>query len=287
VAVPRFDTFIAIDWSGATKQYSGIAVAACDSGRSTPKLIRPLAAPRWTRSTVADWLCGKLAGRRRLLIGLDFAFGFPFADGGYLGGNAPLVRSVFDLWKLIDSESPDPDFGCDSFISNPAYSSLFWKAGPTPLHWIEHKRRTEYACAERTRTRPETVYKLLGSKQVGKASLTGMRVLHHIRSVKVGDVAFWPFEKVRTSAMVEIYPTLFRKRSTGSSAKLRSSRDLNQALTVFGCNAISHSRNLSDHETDALISAAGLRTIAQSPTTWSHRDLSSSRVQREGWIFGV
>ena len=39
----------------------------------------------------------------RLLIGLDFAFGFPFEgkDVGYLGGRARQVDSVFSLWELI------------------------------------------------------------------------------------------------------------------------------------------------------------------------------------------
>ena len=286
----NFDTFIAIDWSGALGHYGGIAVAKCNAGRSAPCLVTPLAS-RWTRSEVVNWIYSQLEGNQRLLIGLDFAFGFPFEgqDIGYLGGRARQVDSIFSLWELIEEKCcVDPDFGCTTFIEDPGYASLFWKSGPLPEAWVERKRRTELACVEATHTRPETVYKLIGSKQVGKCSVTGIRVLNHIRSAKKECVSFWPFDEVRGSAIVEIYPTLFRKSGTGSLAKLRS-QDLKTALAVFGSDSMhgSRSADLSDHETDALISAAGLRSLAGIPATWSHPELRSSRVQREGWIFGV
>src|SRR5262249_51783057 len=156
------------------------------------------------------------------------------------------------------------DFGCTRFISNPDHEPLFWKSGPKPEHWIERKRRTEHACAEATRTLPDTLYKLVASKQVGKASITGMRVLHRMRSPKGDRLAVWTFEPIQRSAMVEIYPTLFRKVATGSTAKLRSTAELNQALSQLGSRLFTRGHrprpqsctdSLSDHETDALISA--------------------------------
>jgi hypothetical protein len=288
--IPQFDEFIAIDWSGAARGYDGIAAAFCRRGHSAPALI---IAPgrRWTRREITEWLKSKLAGRKRLLIGFDFAFGFPFeSDLGYLGGRVPEVAGIFDLWELIESKSCDEsDFGCLRFVNDPDYASLFWTAGTRPAEWIERKRLTEHACAAETGTRPDTLYKMLHSKQVGKASITGMRVLHHIRSSKQSGTAIWPFEKVRKSAMVEIYPTMFRKQAAGSIAKLRSLAELNAALTALGSQAMTASARtkLSDHETDALLSAAGLRSIAHLPAVWSPAGWKSRRVQSEGWIFGV
>jgi len=284
----RFDAFIGIDWSGATGNYDGIAIARCEAASSAPKLIGPPGARRWTRSNVASWICAEVNRSPRLLIGLDFAFGLPFEDRhGYLGGRARAVDSIFALWKLIDeSSSADADFGC-TFANHPQYASLFWKSGPKPAAWNQRKRRTEFACAEATQTHPETVYKLLGSKQVGKASISGIRVLRHIRERSQGAVTFWPFEKVGGSVMVEIYPTLFRKKATGSTAKLRTAKELNVALERFGSRRVAEAQHLSDHDTDALISAAGLRWIARNPSVWSQPELSTTRVQREGWIFGV
>jgi hypothetical protein len=287
--IPQFDAFIAIDWSGAARHYDGIAAAMCEAGRSAPTLIDP-PARHWSRSTLAKWLEDRLRSGRRLLIGLDFAFGFPFEPGiGYLGGKARRIRNIFSLWSLIETKSGgEADFGCARFISDPDYEQLFWKSGKMPEQWIARKRRTEYACADATHTRPDTPYKLLHSKQVGKASITGIRVLHKMRSRNHHFVAIWPFETVSQSAIVEIYPTLFRKIATGSIAKLRSLEALNPALTKFSSRTLRYaeSPDLSDHETDALLSAAGLRFIANDPRIWSPDELNSKTVQREGWIFG-
>jgi hypothetical protein len=287
--VPEFDNFVAIDWSGAVRNYDGIAVAICRPGRTAPKLVQ---APghRWTRKTIADWLTSQLGKGSRLLIGFDFSFGFPFeTDGGYLGGKAPAIDDIFSLWTLIEARSAgDRDFGCTRFIADTDYAFLFWLQGTRPTHWIERKRRTEVACAELTKTRPDSLYKILHSKQVGKASITGIRVLHHIRTSTSGRVAIWPFEKVRTSAIVEIYPTMFRKMAAGAVAKIRSRQQLNAALGRIGSQPMrSINEDFSDHETDALLSAAGLRKIAGDPAVWNPLETTSPRVQREGWIFGV
>jgi hypothetical protein len=288
---PAFDTFIAIDWSGASKLSNGIAVAKCELGKSAPRLIGPDRKSHWTRTAIAEWLDRELDSGQSLLIGFDFAFGLPFeTDQGYLGGKARQIQNIFDLWSLIEDRSDgDPDYGCAAFIDDPRYASLFWKSGPRPETWIERKRKTEFACAEATQTYPDTVYKLLGSKQVGKASITGIRLLHRIRSSRKKRVSFWPFEEIRSSAIVEIYPTLFRKSATGSINKVRSLSDLNSALARFDSNPL-HPRALmefSDHETDALISAAGLRSFAALPSTWDLNDTRTPLARREGWIFGV
>ena len=149
-----------------------------------------------------------------------------------------------------------------------------------------YKRQTEIACATATKTRPETVFKLIGSKQVGKASLTGIRVLRQVRARSAGKVSIWPFEKPSDSVMVEIYPTLFRKQAADTLAKLRTRSDLDAALRHLGSKGVEDAdENLSDHDTDALISAAGLRRL------WGDGRMSlapvSGRVGREGWIFGV
>jgi len=287
--VPDFDAFIAIDWSGAARAYDGIAVAMCRAGRGAPKLVAPRAT-RWTRQGTAGWLKRILGSGQRLLIGFDFAFGFPFEEHGYFGGHTPGIDDIFSLWDFIDSKSADDDdFGCTTFISDSTLQHLFWKSGPKPPQWVERKRIAEHACAQATKTRPDTLYKLLHSKQVGKASITGMRVLNHLRSSKAARLSVWPFQPPTGSVIVEIYPTMFRKLSTGSIAKIRSRRHLNLALAPLNSLPMPGKTidRLSDHETDALISAAGLRSIAHNADVWSRPELTSPRVRREGWIFGV
>ena len=291
VSAPTFDAFVAVDWSGASKVYKGIAVAKCEAGRSAPTLMASERGRLWTRAAFAEWLKQELNDGKRLLIGLDFAFGLPYeANHGYLGGQASQIDNIFALWNLIDRDSrAESDFGCTTFVNHPKYASLFWRSGPRCSTWAERKRQTELACAKATRTYPETVYKLLGSKQVGRASITGIRVLHHVRAHYGKQVAIWPFEKVKHSTIVEIYPTLFRRSSMGTVAKVRSVSDLNAGLAVLGSDPVARRghQSLSDHETDALLSAAGLRSIARLPETWIPRNSTGSLARREGWIFGV
>jgi hypothetical protein len=283
----NFDAFIAIDWSGAVGWYTGIAVAICGPGRAAPRLVRP-ARTRWSRQEIAEWLEKRLGDGKRLLIGFDFAFGFPFEKCGYLGGQAKEIKDIFGLWAFIEERcAAESDFGCRPFVEHPDLAPLFWKEGPRPGMWVERKRLAEHACAETTKTRPDTLYKLLHSKQVGKASITGMRVLNYLHACRKHCVAIWPFETPRASAIVEIYPTMFRKLATGSIAKLRSRADLNRALVNLNSRPMIQTGHFSDHDTDALISAAGLRSIAHDPNMWSRPEIASARVRREGWIFGV
>ena len=281
-----FHGYIAIDWSGADGRYAGISMALCTPGRGAPRLIAPEAA-LWTRTAVADWLDRELKSGRPLLIGCDFAFGLPFERHGYLAGAAPELGGIFDLWELIEEASAGAaDFGCARVFADPRFAPLYWQSGRQPAAWTLRQRRAEVACARATGTHPECVFKLIGPKQVGKASLTGIRVLRHVRSENRARVAVWPFEPVGSkSVLVEIYPTLFRKQAAGGLVKLRTAEALNAALRKLGARGVP-AATLSDHDTDALISAAGLRHLIE------HAGVTLSlpadpHIRREGWIFGV
>lgn len=270
-----FDAFIAIDWSGAAPGYNGISVARCTPGTGAPSLVKP-PGKRWTRTAVAEWLDGELAGDARLLVGFDLAFSMP------LGCVA--APNVFALWELVDEASGgEADFGAASVPLDARFAPFYWCRGTMPAAWRERRRATELACIASTGTRPETVFKLVGAKQVGKASLTGMRVLRHLRNRHAGRVSVWPFEPARRSVLVEIYPTLFRRQAAGTLAKLRTTGELNVALRALGASP-TRGNGYSDHDTDALISAAGLRRFC---ATGAPLPAVNGRIRREGWIFGV
>src|SRR3546814_20141687 len=83
----RFQCFAAIDWSGAKgRRHKGIAVAICDSGDATPRLVerhRP-----WSRTEVLEWLL-ETASETPTLYGFDFSYAPPIVErGAYLPGEA-------------------------------------------------------------------------------------------------------------------------------------------------------------------------------------------------------
>jgi hypothetical protein len=279
-----FDRFIAIDWSGA-KPAKGIAVAEAGAGSAPPSLVRPPAGARsWSRRATLDWLLGRLDGSERLLIGMDFAFSLGCdRRGRFIAGDA---GTAFDLWGLVDAAgAAEEDFFGGAFATAGRHRHRFWHRGARPAGFDPCRRLTETAC---TQGSPESPYKLIGAKQVGKGALAGMRVLKALRERGRGRVGVWPFEPVGDgSAVVEIYPRLFLRRCGWGNGKVRDRAGVNWCLARLGSRPLRPAPEpLSDHDTDALVSAAGLRTLAAAPRAWSP-PLPERARRQEGWIFGV
>ena len=81
---PRFDAFVAIDWSGAKgRRHKGIAIAEARSD-APPRLVRP--GHVWSRTEVLRWLLRR-AKKEPTLFGFDFSFAPPIVEKGeYLLG---------------------------------------------------------------------------------------------------------------------------------------------------------------------------------------------------------
>ena len=288
----RFDTVLAIDWSGARGNYQGIAVAECKVEAGGPNLVPPPTGRVWRRAALAGWLSARIDRGERLLVGFDFAFAFPWRDGaGYLPGfSAARPGSAFEFWKTVDGVcARDPDFFGGAFVADPRFARLFWSRGGRPEGFTERARETERQCAAEGRGRPESVFKLIGPKQVGKASLAGMRLFTWLRRRHGPRLRFWPFEPVDGAGAicVEIFPRLFLSAAAMGSGKIRDRMSAARAVAHFGAAApVDLPGRLTDHEADALVSAAALRAWAKEPAPWRAPDACDGAIQ-EGWIFGV
>ncbi len=293
----RFDLYIGIDWTGAkptgTAPPKGIAIAV-----ATPDgMVRPVPAPgrAWSRREAGDWVLARVREGLRVMAGFDFAFGLPWVPGvGYLDGRVPGLDGLFDVWDLVERASAGaPDDFAGPAVDDPRLGPSFWVSGPTPAHWGDgstKRRRTEVAAARAGLGTPVSVFKLAAaSKQVGKASLAGMRTLRRLRAEGEGAVAVWPAELMTDrSVIMEIYPTLFRLRAIGSTAKITARPVLAEGVAALGGRlAPEVPERFDDHAGDAMISAAGLRLLAADPTVWSPPGLDADTARREGWIFGV
>jgi hypothetical protein len=282
----HFDRYIAVDWTGAKgKTYGGIAVAICGQGDTAPKLLKPKAGG-WTRSLFVDWISTLPASSGRIMIGIDCAFSLPHEMASQvLGGD----YSAFELWRHIDETCADHnDFYGGYFAQHTDITHLYWHSGSRPSDFVESHRATEKACEKMRLGRPESPLKLIGPKQVGKASLAGMRVLNALKKRLEGEFAVWPFEPVDGSRIVcaEIYPRLFLTMAEQGSAKA-SGAEINLRLAALGSAPAENPGSLTGHDTDALIAAAGLRHIADDPAMWSPPGLDALAIRAEGWIFGV
>ena len=221
-------------------------------------------------------------------MGIDFAFSLPFdRAGGYFRRPA----TAADLWALVDAVcADDPDLAAGSFVRHPAFADGFWTAGARGPDHALPRRATEGACKADGLGTPESPYKLIGAKQVGKGALAGMRMLRSLRLILGSRIAVWPFDAPADGRAVvaEIYPRLFLRRAGAGNHKIRTWQALDRVLEALGSDPAVHADGPpSDHEADALASAAGLRLIAADPAVWSPPALDGRARRQEGWILGV
>jgi len=73
-----------------------------------------------------------------------------------------------------------------------------------------------------------------------------------------------------------------------SGTKLRTRTDLNRALLGLGSRPVRLSFEPNDHQTDALVTAAGMRALAkEEPRAFTPEGLTPEIARTEGWTFGV
>ena len=291
---PRFNHFAAIDWSGAAgERHRGIAVALCTRGMEAPRLVSPR--HRWSRAEVLEWLLCDLPPDT--LVGCDLGTSFAYCDRGAFfpgwGEDPPDARA---LWALVERICvADPHLAATSFVDHPQASRHFRRPGGREgdlfatagkrggsgrLRITEHAQRA-LGC------KPYSNFNLVGAAQVGKSSLTGMRMLHRLS----GKLALWPFDPLpaRGSILVEVYSAIaaIAAGRSASRSKIRSRPELDAALAVLGSAPAIRTTLIDDHKSDAIIIAAWLRNAADRPELWRPAQLTAKIAATEGWTFGA
>lgn len=283
-----FTDFFAVDWSGqAVERPKGFAVAHARAGTAAPVLVDRA----WSRADILDWLAELAGAGTRALIGLDLSPAFPFHDkGAYFPGWAASPRDGPALWALVDKlAAADPHFSAPSFVNHPDARRHFRQRGDCGDLFPPGRGRFR-VCEhgqEAMRLSPYSCFNLVGASQVGKSSLTGMRILHRLR----GTLGLWPFDPRPETGpvLVEIY-TALPARLAGMRkgvSKIRDAATLDTLLAAFGSAPHAQLGRYDDHATDAVLSAAWLRVAAGQPALWSPAGLTPELARTEGWTFGV
>jgi hypothetical protein len=243
----------------------------------------------WSRTDVLDWLNTQMPDGT--LVGLDLSAAFAFADcGAYFPGWNDSPPEARALWALVDAiATKDDNLGASSFVDHTEASRHFRRHGGRTGDLFAgtggRLRHTEISQREQG-LNPYSNFNLVGAAQVGKSSLTGMRLLHQLD----GRYPVWPFDPIGASGSVitEIYTSLAAITAglPKGRTKMRDARSLDSALANLGSEPHAPLARYTDHATDALLSAAWLRTVADLPELWNPTGLDVVAAT-EGWTFGV
>ncbi|MBI1403516.1 MAG: hypothetical protein GC147_09905 [Porphyrobacter sp.] len=291
----RFSHFLAVDWSGAKgARQKGIALAVALAEGGPPVLVAPPHPAGWSREEVLALLCD-LPGAT--LVGLDLGIALPFADAGaFFPGWDASPGDARALWALIDLLcADDPHLEAGGFVGHPQAARYFrhgkGEEGDRFLLPGAATREGRFRVAEAAQraqgVRPVSNFNLVGAAQVGKSSLTGMRMLHRLGQ----RVPVWPVDPLPESGHVvtEIYTAMAARGGgvTGAATKLRSREALNDALDALGSPPVPGSGAIDDHASDALLTAAWLRRVHADSDLWHPPSLTPAIARTEGWTFGA
>jgi hypothetical protein len=280
----RFESYVAIDWSGAKgKRHKGIAIAEA-RGESAPRLVR--AGHIWSREEVLQWLL-KRAAKEHTLFGFDFSLAPPLIERGeYLPGEPNVPATAREFWAYVDRMSNDEDLGAASFLEVAHRRHFYFGIADGVKAGFMHFRQCDGRLNAQGGRKIASAYDAIGAAQVAKASFSGMRLMHQLD----GKVAIWPMDPLpeRGSVVVEIYTRIYLRRAGMSGVKLRSRAELNRALKGLDSPPARLRFEPNDHQTDALVTAAGMRLLARTePRAFAPEGLTHHIARTEGWTFGV
>ena len=233
--------------------------------------------------------------QKDMLIGLDLSFALPFVDQrSYFPGWANSPSDARSLWQLVDElSSMDDHLAATSFVRHPEIARHFRQQGACGELFGTGRGRLRRCEALGqggiAGINPYSCFNLVGAAQVGKSSLTGMRVLHRLH----GAIPIWPFDPIQPSGpvIVEIYTSVAARESgvmPPGKAKITDPDTLDRALAEYGSGPHSPlTCRYTDHATDAILTAAWMRARAMEIDLWTPRRMKTDARHTEGWTFGV
>jgi precorrin-8X/cobalt-precorrin-8 methylmutase len=280
--MPLFDAYVAVDWSAAKRPKTGPnSVWICSAGEPPENPSTRDEATERVRALLRELV----SGGRRVLVGFDFAYGYPHGFADAVGAGAEPWRGI---WELLGREVADDAanrsnrFDVAVALNARLDPPPFW-GWPTrddrlPTRKPQRRVLPEFRATERilraSGHRPFSVWQLAGHGSVGSQSLVGIpRVLSLRDDAELASVsAVWPFETgfAAPAAQVvhaEIWPSLTATRA------LHPVPDADQVASLAAWWA-------------ELDEADALAPLFESPPGLSEDDAEAA-VREEGWILGA
>lgn len=248
--MPLFDAYIVVDWSASSEPKTGAdSVWLCGLERDGTALAERLLANPPTRAAamtvLADRLSDLVARGKRVLVGVDFALGYP---SGFAGRVMPREATWLGVWKALATRLRDqPDNTNNRFEAAATLNAdlfgrsfPFWGVPPgrevdgltarRPAGYGSGGAPAEFRLCETRAAGSQPVWKLCYPGSVGGQTLLGIpRMLDLRRHPWFGDVTrVWPFETglrapSRSDAgqvvLAEVYPSLLPVHVPDGSVK--------------------------------------------------------------------
>ena len=190
-----------------------------------------------------------------------------------------------DFWAYVERNSQDEDLGAASFLEQVHRRHFYFGIADGVKSDFVRFRTCDARLNAQGGRKTASAYDAIGASQVAKASFSGMRLLHRLH----GNVAIWPMDPLpeNGSAVVEIYTRIYIRNAGMTGKKLRSRADLNAALAGIGSKPARLRFEPNDHQTDALVTAAGMRSHLANPNAFAPSGLTAELARTEGWTFGI
>jgi len=292
-----FDAYVMVDWSSCASPATGndsiwIARGAWLSRTFTAGPPQNVSTRVQAIDTLRNQLLLWRKEGKRVLIGFDFAFGYPAGFARALGLTSPggawkavheyFASSVNDSAKNKHNRdsfaaecnrrigAPGPFWGCTA--SAVTHSLTLKRVFQFPHHGLEEWRATEIAARRRLTTQP--VWKLNSGPSVGGQTIMGIKHLHEL-AISV-DSHIWPFEGWRTPDgpsiwFAEIFPSIVRYSEWADEYRTRRDRTQVQSCVRYAAEQDSAGLLTADFAKPATLDSAALAKVEE----------------EEGWILWV
>ena len=297
-----FDAYIIVDWSAAAKPVSGansiwIGVRAREADATYQFTASNPRTRLEARTLIAEQAEQLISRGNRVLIGFDFALGYPFGTAAAIG----LLTDGACPWRAMHSylASNTEEYSDNSNARfklaaelNAAISNRphpFWGAPKKQVSATLAMKKGDFSaedslsehrlCERWIRTNfnahPKSVWQLLGAGSVGSQAMLGIPTLRFLRN-RIARSQIWPFETgfqtltpeqlgSTDCVFAEIYPSTV-------AVTPKSGEILDQAQV----------RILSEH-LESLDSAGELASAFGPPDSISDRE-KHRIIHEEGWI---
>ena len=257
-----FDAYVMVDWSAATKPALGpnsiwIGILAKDARLRLQYRGVNIDTRLKARAFIED-IVGKLTKRGdKVLIGFDFALGFPKGTSAALGLERPGQPAWAGIYAHLASKMKDKPDNSNARYAIAAGLNYTISRGPFPFWGAPAKdvvstlaaTRPEFGedglaefrlCETHLRNKglaqPKSVWQLAYAGSVGSQTLTGLPHVHALRQLWPGS-RIWPFEFADATlsaealaqtdiVMAEIYPSMIavkpEKGEVADQAQIRA-----------------------------------------------------------------